>query len=187
MPRPLSAEARQKAIDATQTLVAECGISGFTLDGVARRSGVAKTTLYRHWSSGNELLVHALDCQVEHLPTPNTGSLKGDLTEFLTMLASIANVPSNRQLMLDMLSAAAKDAELAAVHEAMWVERTRPVREMIERAVDRGEIPAIESNLAMLMIEGPFLAMVMTSSDPIDVAMLPKVADLIVRSFGARA
>ena len=186
MPRPLSLEARQKAIDATLELVAEDGISGFTIDGVSKRSGVAKTTLYRHWTSGSELLVHSLDCQVERLPTPDTGSLRGDLNSLMTMLVDIASDTSMRQLMLDLLSAAAKDPELAAVQQAMARERMKPILEVVGRAIERGEIDEADPDLVLMFIEGPLLARMMLSAEPITNEEIPRLIDFIVRGLGAR-
>ncbi|MEM7276133.1 MAG: TetR/AcrR family transcriptional regulator, partial [Actinomycetota bacterium] len=156
MARPRSEAARQKVIEATQTLVAEHGMDGATVDAIAKRSGVAKTTIYRHFRTGNELLVHALDCQVERIPAPDTGSLEGDLVAMFTMLSHIAGDPGMRQMVLDMLSAASKDPDLAAVQEAMVAERKRPLEEIVLRAVDRGEIPPIPIDDAVIFIEGPF-------------------------------
>ena len=50
-------------------LVLEVGVSGFTIDELAKRSKVAKTTIYRHFPSRTELLVAALDGQI---PAPDT-------------------------------------------------------------------------------------------------------------------
>lgn len=187
MPRPLSPEARQKAIDATLHIVAEQGIAGFTVDGVAKRSGVAKTTLYRHWESGNDLLVQSLDCQVQALETPNTGSLVGDLTELLATMATIGAVDGNRRLMLDLLSAAAKDPELAAVQEAMVAEHKRPILDVLKRARDRGEIATtIDDQTALLLIEGPVLARMLLARDPIGEDEIPRLVELIARALGTR-
>lgn len=186
MPRPLSTEAREKAISAAQELIAENGIGGFTLDGVSKRSGVAKSTLYRHWGSGNVLLVHAIDCAIERVPTPNTGSLRGDLRELMTTFVGIANVRANRRLILDVHSAAATDPELASVRASLMFERTRPVREAVERAIDRGEIPPIDLERASTFIEGPLLARMMKSSgEPIDRAEIAPMVELLARGLGA--
>lgn len=187
MPRPLSPEARQKAIDATLHIVAERGIAGFTVDGVVKRSGVAKTTLYRHWESGNDLLVHSLDCNVQPITTPDTGSLVGDLTEMLATMAAIGAVDGNRRLMLDLLSAAAKDPDLAAVQEAMVAERKRPIVDVLERARGRGEIgPEVDDRTALLLIEGPVLARMLLAREPIGDDEIPPLAELIARALGAR-
>lgn len=185
MPRPLSEKARQKAIDATQTIVAEDGIDGFTMDGVARLSGVAKTTLYRHWNSANELLVHSLDCQIERIPTPDTGTLVGDLTVLFDTMRSIINTPGNRQLFLDMAGASARDAELEAVKTAMVDERMRPIKEIVRRAVERDEIPDIDLDLAAVLVEGPFVARTFMSSEPLDEEEMHAYIRHIARGLGA--
>jgi AcrR family transcriptional regulator len=185
MPRPLSEQARQKAIDATQELVAEAGIDGFTIDAVAKRSGVAKTTIYRHWNSANELLVHSMDCQVERIPTPDTGTLRGDLLELYSMVAAIMNTPGMRQMMLDMSSAAAKDPELDTVKTAMLEERTRPVREIVRRAVERDEIPDINPEVATMLVEGPFVARMVMRAEPVEAEEIQLAVDFIARGLGA--
>lgn len=184
MARPRSEQARQKAIDATQELLAEGGINAFTMDAVAKRSGVAKTTLYRHWDTGNELLVHSLDCQVERFPTPDNGSLVADLTEMFTMMAKIMGEPGTRQLILEMMSATAKDPDLEAVKNAMVAERHRPLEEIVLRAVDRGEIPPINLDQATLFIEGPFMARVMMHGRPIADDEIQDTIKMIIRGLG---
>lgn len=185
MPRPLSKKARQKAIDATQTLIAEDGIDGFTMDGVARRSGVAKTTLYRHWHSANELLVHSLDCQIERIPTPDTGTLVGDLTRLFATMRSIINTPGTRQLFLDMAGASARDPELEAVKTAMIDERMRPIKEIVRRAVERGEIPDVDLETAAILVEGPFVARMFHRSQPLEEGEMDSYILHIARGLGA--
>ena len=183
MPRTLSQEARQKAIAAAQDLVAEGGIANFTVDGVARRSGVAKTTLYRHWRSGNELLVEALDCVIEHIETPDTGNLRDDLGQLFTHVIPMANDPTRRRMMLEMLGATAADPELAALKDALIAERTRPLHDVIERAVSRGEIAPIALDLAHLLIEGPVLAALVTGR-PLTTETLDPLLDYVIRGLG---
>lgn len=185
MPRPLSTKARQKAIDATQRLIAEHGIDGFTMDGVARLSGVAKTTLYRHWNSANDLLVHSLDCQVERIPTPDTGTLAGDLTALFSTMRSIINTPGTRQIFLEMAGVSARDPELQAVKEAMVDERMRPIREIVRRAIERSEIPDTDLDTAATLVEGPFVARMFMSSDPIRQDETDAYVCHIVRGLGA--
>ncbi|MEM7337857.1 MAG: TetR/AcrR family transcriptional regulator [Actinomycetota bacterium] len=185
MPRPLSAEAREKAVDAALSLLTEGGISGFTLDAVAQRSGVAKTTLYRHWGSANVLMVHALDCTIERIPTPNTGDLRTDLRNVLGELREIANSGAHRQMMFEVMAAAANDPDLAAVQQALMHERTRPLRELIQRAVDRGEIPPVDLDEVTICVEGPFMARVLKSSEPVTAGELEPMIEFVARGLGA--
>lgn len=185
MPRPLSEQARQKAIEATQELVAESGIKGFTIDAAAKRSGVAKTTIYRHWSSANELLVNAIDCQIERIPTPDTGTLRGDLLEMYELVRLIVNTPGTRRMFLDMMSASAHDPDLETVKQAMVAERTRPIRELVRRAIERGEIPDIDLEAVSVLVEGPFLARMVMSGDPVEPHETIQAVDFIARGLGA--
>ncbi len=184
MPRPLSARARAQAIDAATDLLAEEGIEGFSVDAVARRSGVAKSTLYRHWASSNELLIDALDCHVEPIPVPDTGSLHDDLLSLYESMRQVATAPAKRQLLLDTLAAAARDPELAKVKAAMMRENTSPIRVVLDRAVERGEIEPIDPDAASALIHGPLMVRVLLNPEPIQPSELAAVAKLVVRGLG---
>jgi len=185
MPRPLSQEARRKAVDAAQAIVAEQGVTSLTMDGVAKRSGVAKTTLYRHWGTSSQLLVHSIDAMIERVPTPNTGSIRGDLLELLSMFRSIANEPTHCRLFMDLMSAATTDPELATVQRSLISERSRPLREIVIKAMTRGEIPDIDPEQASTFIEGPLLARMIKSDEPIALDELPAIVNFVARGLGA--
>src|SRR6202042_3535784 len=80
---------RSKAAVLAQTyeLLSEGGIGGVSIDEVSRRSGVSKTTIYRHWPSRAALLMDACS-KIGPAPViPDTGTLKGDVTALATSLA----------------------------------------------------------------------------------------------------
>ncbi len=159
MGRPLSEAARDKARAAAFEVIATSGVAGFTVDAVAKRSGVAKSTIYRHWDSANALLIDTIDCMVVPFPTPDTGSMAGDLQSFLDVLTPMFDDPTMIRTMLGTMAAAAFDEELGRIHQELITERKRPIREMIERAQARGEIrDDVPIETIIDMIEGPFLA-----------------------------
>src|SRR3984885_2965997 len=71
----------------TYKLLSEEGIGGVSIDEVSRRSGVSKTTIYRHWPSRSALLMHACSKIGTRPEIPDTGALKGDLVVLATHLA----------------------------------------------------------------------------------------------------
>ena len=79
MARPRSEEARRKALAAATDLIVERGVGNLTIEEVAARSGVAKTTIYRHWPERGALILDTARVSFEHVATPDTGSLRGDL------------------------------------------------------------------------------------------------------------
>jgi hypothetical protein len=101
-----------------------------------------------------------------------------------TMMAKIMGDPGTRQLILEMMSATAKDPDLEAVKNAMVAERHRPMEEIVLRAVDRGEIPPINLDQATLFIEGPFMARVMMHGRPIADDEIQDTIKMIVRGLG---
>src|SRR5262249_5979605 len=80
--RPRSEAADRAILDASVDLLANRGLSGLTLEGVAERAGCSKATIYRRWPSKLHLVVEAVS-QLPPLPEPDTGKLAGDLRALL--------------------------------------------------------------------------------------------------------
>ncbi|MFK3979009.1 TetR/AcrR family transcriptional regulator [Micromonospora sp. NPDC050397] len=69
--------------------VAEVGVGGLTMEGIAKRAATAKTSLYRRWSSPRELLLEALyEAHPEERPSPGADDLRGDLIRALQQLVT---------------------------------------------------------------------------------------------------
>ncbi len=186
MPRPLSAKAREKAIIAAQEVIALDGIEGFTVDAVAKRSGVAKTTIYRHFSSGNELLIHAVDCMVQPFSTPNTGSLVGDIDAFMRMVLPILDDHAMRRTMVGVMAASISDPALNRVHQEMMEERMIPIKTILELAQGRGELdPELDLNLALDFVEGPFFFRKLVRQDALDDGQIRVLAEMIAGGLRA--
>ena len=180
MARPRSAEARQKVLDAAQSVLGDAGVDGFTVEEVAKRSGVAKSTIYRHWPDGNTLMLSALDCMVQSFPTPNTGSLRSDLETFMNHVILAVDDPELTKTMLGVVAAAATDPQIAQIHRAMMAERLGPLVTIIDLAKGRGELPAdLDVDLVMDFIEGPFFMRKMIRRESIDESTVRQLVALI--------
>ena len=141
MARPRSEEAREKMLRATAEIVFSDGVNAVTFDEVARRSGVAKTTIYRHFESKNEMLIYALDGATPFPELPDTGTLRQDLIDFYGSLQPIFRNEELRAAALDIMTAAARDPELSKLHQRVVHDRTGAMGTIFERAVARGELP----------------------------------------------
>ncbi len=178
--------AKRKVLDAAGELLYETGVPGFTVDAVARRSGVAKTTIYRHWPSAERLLIDALACQVEHLPTPNTGSIRGDLRALFDLLIPTVDRNDKARLMFGLLYAAADDLELRRSLTDLMRERITPLRTIVELARARGELPpSLEVDDAIDLIEGPFFYRYMLRGEEFDADGFEVLLDHVIRGLGA--
>ena len=181
MVRTRSEEAKQKVLDAAQDVLGDLSVDGFTVEEVAKRSGVAKTTIYRHWPNGNTLMIEALDCMVHTFATPNTGSLAGDLEAFMAHVLPVMSDPKLMQAMLGVVAAALTDPEIAEIHASMMAERMGPIGTIIDLAKGRGELPAhLDASIVLDMIEGPFFMRKMIRREPIDETVLRQMVEIIV-------
>src|ERR1700683_5289033 len=80
---------RDTVLSAAFELLSQSGVGGFSVDAVSRRSGVAKTTIYRHWPTREALVIDACTRISAEQQTPDTGTLHGDLTAILTNIAHL--------------------------------------------------------------------------------------------------
>jgi AcrR family transcriptional regulator len=126
-------------------LLAEIGYDRLTVDKVATLAGAGKATIYRRWSGKAEMVVDALMCEKANLPTPNTGTLRGDLAT-LANHATTKDRPLDSQVMIGLVSALPHDVELREVFRERLVEpHVATLSAIFERAVERGEIPPVEN------------------------------------------
>jgi AcrR family transcriptional regulator len=182
MARPRSEEARRKALAAAADLIVERGVGVFSIEAVAARSGVAKSTIYRHWPERAALIIDTARATFEHVVTPDTGSLRGDLAAFTAGLVR-ADLSSGRsaQLMPAIIDAANRDPEIATLVDRLKDEREQPICTMVARAQARGEIPAdLDIRVAIGTLIGPIVFRKLIQRQPIDQTYVEGCLDVVV-------
>jgi AcrR family transcriptional regulator len=143
---------RSKAsvLKVTAELLTETGLGGVSVDEVARRSGVAKTTIYRHWPTRSDLLMEACSQLGTELEVPDTGSVEGDISTLLTNLAGLLLTARWASVVPSVIDAAERDADIAAIHSRLQRGHARPFQEVIARAKRNGEISRDADSAAMI-------------------------------------
>jgi len=158
MGRPRSQAARDAVFESAASIALESGLTAVTIDEVARRSGVAKTTIYRHFEDRNTMLIAALDRTTDAPEAPDTGSLRGDLAAFYRQLLPIFADPAVQTLSLEVFTAAARDSELDGLRNAFFAGRMGPFRSILARAVDREEIAPVDDLISAIeIVHGPLI------------------------------
>lgn len=159
MPRPPSKAARAKLLRATAEILVAEGIGAVTIAAVARRAGVAKTTLYRHFGGLDGLVFAAAAASVSDTDGPDTGSLGGDLREIQRYYLDIASSSINREVFAWMLTRAMQSADAAALFRQERIQPRGPTYIALQRAIARGELPpTINIELAMHVVQGPLIS-----------------------------
>lgn len=137
-------------------LLREVGYEALTMDAVAARTHSSKATLYRQWGGKPELVVRALRSQKRGSGEKiDTGSLRGDLVALISR-EDDCTMERDSDLMRAMAMAAHANPDLMQAFRELLVEpETRDLQEILQRAVDRGEIrpdrPALQYVVHMLV------------------------------------
>lgn len=127
-------------LEATLALLAEVGFEAMSIEAIAARAGVGKTTIYRRYSSKDELVSDAIESIREGVSIPDTGSLWSDIDALIKNAAQITLTPLGRQTVAMIISSASSNPGFAQTY---WEKYLQPRRQsfavVIERAKARGE------------------------------------------------
>jgi TetR/AcrR family transcriptional regulator, regulator of autoinduction and epiphytic fitness len=172
---------RRVVLEATLDLLAEHGYGAVTIEAVAARSGVAKSTIYRHWPGRVELILDAF----HELKPPVAPSAEGDVRE--TVIAVLENlarvvVESTWSMCLpSLIDAAAHDPEARKLHGRISAEGRRSLVDLLATGVERGELPAdLDPELMAEALVGPILLRRLMSLPPFDPAQVRQLVDQLI-------
>jgi AcrR family transcriptional regulator len=173
--RPRSEASHQAIIRATLELLLETGYRSLTMEGVRARAGVGKATIYRRWSSKEELVRDAIVYMHDDFKAPDTGSLRGDYEGMAALVRAAAQRAGAATFMPRLLGDAADDPELHAIFYEHLVEpRRAQMRAVLQRAVARGEIrDDVDVERMIDLFAGPVVYRLVISGG--DYAQLPPV------------
>lgn len=162
-----SARVRGLVIEATLDALAEVGVDQLTVAEVADRAGVHETSIRRRWRTRENLICDALlDYSTEHLPIPDTGSLREDLVVFARRVADYDGTALGRAL-LQAAAFEGEDPELAQARSVFWRTRYDLASVMINRAVARGELRGgVDARLVLEAIVAPLHFRTLLTHEP---------------------
>ena len=191
MPQVRGDKLVDKVIEATLEELASQGYGSMSIEDVAVRAGVAKTTVYRRWPTKPELVLAALGCAADDagIASNDTGSLRGDLIAMMRSFRDFASTPRGGSLMRMML-AEGTASEVAALARTMRKSRETKPRAVIRRAIARGELPkGSDPHLVLSTLFGVVQHYVLFLDEPCDDRTLDRLVTLVLdgaTSGGAR-
>ena len=180
---------REEAIlRATRELLSEGGARALTVEAVAARSGVAKTTIYRRWGSRHELaLAVVLDLVETASPVPDLGDTRQELIEFLRRAVRILGTTLMGSVMQGLVSEVASDPDLGtAFRERVIAVRVQELGRVLERGVARGEIrDGVDPEQIHELLFGPVYYRLLLSGNALDEDLARRVVDAIYAGIAA--
>ncbi len=179
---PRVARTRARAFEATLELAAEAGLHACTFDAVSERSGIARSTLYRHWSNQSELVTDALQSQdVEEHVAHDTGSLRDDMLIHMLGLGRQLEGSTWGAMVSQLVAAAATDPDMSDILRKGSDYYLSIDAEIIERAKERGEVATdIDSTHAALLFSAPIFYRYYMACQPVDGRWITSHVDTIV-------
>lgn len=181
--RPRSAEADRAILAATTDLLAERGLAAMSIEEVAARAGVGKTTIYRRWPSKGLLALDAfvISFRAEQ-PQPDTGSLRGDLLSALHAWVRAVTQTAMGPMLTGLIAEAQHDPELRGAWRDRVLEPMRTQhRVMLDRAIERGEIPAsVDRDVVLDLFFGAAEHRLLLGHLPMTGDFIAEVVDMIL-------
>lgn len=185
--RPRSAQAGRAILAAALLSLVEDGYEGMSIEGVAARAGVGKTTIYRRWPGKEELVGAALLSLNQDVRVPDTGSVRDDLNALVgefrrhTLESPIGPV-IGRLVSATLTSPSLKDI----FQETIFRERRAAARAVLQRGIERGQVrPEIDVDLAIDLLAGPIITRILfDGADGLAVPGFPEaMIDLLLRGI----
>ncbi len=179
---PRVARTRARAFEATLELAAESGLHACTFDAVSERSGIARSTLYRHWSNPSELVTEALLSQdVEEHVAHDTGSLRDDMLIHMLRLGREIESSTWGAMVPQLVAAGSTNPDMSDILRKGSVYYLRIVAEIVERAQERGEVTTdIDSTHVALLFSAPIFYRYFMARHPVDGRWITSHVDAIV-------
>jgi AcrR family transcriptional regulator len=184
--RPRSEAARLAILRTTLKVLGETGFSNLTIEEVADRAQVGKTTVYRWWPSKGALIADAFaNSTVSKLRFPDTGSVDTDMSRQMRQLIKIFRSPQGR-IVSAILAAGQSDKTLiAAFRERFLKPRRREAYATLRRGVVRGELRKdIDPDLLLDCLYGPIYMRFLIQHDLLNPEFAQRLCGLVLA--GAR-
>jgi AcrR family transcriptional regulator len=161
---------RAAVLAATLTELTENGYAALTVDNVARRAGVHKTTIYRRWQDRESLVADAVtDLAATKVPFPDTGDIDTDLRTLARSFVAFLNSPTGKAVAAATLSDAGRIPEVADAKRRFFEDRFRRAQPVVSGAIARGELPAATDPAELVRtLVAPIYLRLLVTAEPID-------------------
>lgn len=183
--RPRSAQADEAILDAAIDLFAACGFDGLTVEGVAARAGVGKTTVYRRYPSKVDLVMDAAEClAAQRAAVPDTRNARDDLLALANGLVTFLTTTAAGRMIPALVADRRRNADLAAAHARFVAERRERYKRVVQRAIERGELRSdVDVELVVDVLVAPIFYRYLISGAPLDDAFTEALVDAVLSAF----
>jgi AcrR family transcriptional regulator len=182
--RPRDAALDERILEQVLDLLGSSGYAGLTLDELAVRSGVAKTTILRRWPSKAAVAAAGVErLALQSVDVPDFGTLHRDLHALLHGAVDMF-VRGRGQFVPWLLREAGHHPEITDLLHAVLHTRRQAYRRVLARATARGELdPTVDQELLIDMLIGPVWTRLLITRDPITRDYVDAIVQMVLNAF----
>jgi TetR/AcrR family transcriptional regulator of autoinduction and epiphytic fitness len=179
---PRVERSRRVILEAVLDELGAVGYGALTIEAVAARAGVGKSTIYRHWPGGKLALVEdAFRTLKAPLEVPEGGTLRDKVVGLLEQMACIVEESTYSTCMPALIEAAERDPQVRDLHRRFSAERRAVLVELLRDAADDGELPRdTDPELLGDALVGPILLRRLMLHEPLDPGLVPRLVDQVL-------
>jgi AcrR family transcriptional regulator len=174
-------------MDAARDLLVELGPDGLTVDAVVARSGVAKSTVYRHWKTRDDLVADVFaGCMPDLQPVSEGCDAVTSLRHMAHQTARALADPRWQRLLPALMVLKTQSDALADLNDEMKSAQHEMLNAVLRRCVEDGVLDAAvmeDPDRTGLVLVGPLLAVALVDGEGPDEAFVDEVVDRFIRAY----
>jgi AcrR family transcriptional regulator len=178
---PRIERSRRVILEAVLEELGEVGYGALTIESVAARAGVGKSTIYRHWPGKLALVEDAFRTLKASALVPESGTIRERIVVFLEQVAGLVEESTYSACMPALIEAAARDPQVKAFHCSFSDERRAVLVDVLREAVASGELPSnADPELLTDALLGPIVMRRLMLLEPFDPKLVPALVDQVL-------
>jgi AcrR family transcriptional regulator len=178
---PRVERSRRIILEAVLDELGKVGYGALTIEGVAARAGVGKSTIYRHWPGKLELVEDAFRTLKASVVVPEDGTLRERVIAILQQVAGLLRESTYSACMPALIDAAERDPRVRAFHTRFSAERRAVLVDILRDAVESGELPpTADPELLADALVGPILVRRLMLTEPVGPEIAAALVDQIL-------
>jgi AcrR family transcriptional regulator len=149
--------------------LAEVGYGALTIEAVARRAGVGKATIYRHWASRVELIADAFEhAHQAMVPAMESGTALDRLVHLVEHVAEVVTHPLYSRCISALIEGAEHDERLRAFHHQYSATRRNELAAVIRAGIESGELDGtLDAEVAAVALLGAIFYRRLMTAEPL--------------------
>ncbi|WP_267632294.1 TetR/AcrR family transcriptional regulator [Frigidibacter sp. RF13] len=180
--RPRSEGSREAILAAVRDLLLKGGYASLTFEGVAKRAGVSKATIYRWWRSKGELVLEASGDAIRIGLVPDTGDARADIVAAIDQLIGTFSNRLASIVIFAAITTAAEDRAMAqALRDRIIYPWRRSAAEALERAQERDELAHNDIVFLLDLIVGTVFQRTLVVKDPVVEGLKDNLMAIVLR------